>query len=107
VDRELAKIAGVDTDLIGRDDPPTAERLDDLGDIVALLIREAEFDPHSIVGWLRSRNRTLDWQRPLEVLRLEGYLRLVDAVDALLAKRGMELGMKPSRLKRWSSTTRT
>jgi transcriptional regulator with XRE-family HTH domain len=84
---ELARLGGFNADAIAqwdaKDNPPAAERLDDLADIVALLMRDVGLSPASITGWLRSRNRALDQQRPLDVLRLGGYLRTAEAVDAL------------------------
>jgi DNA-binding transcriptional regulator YiaG len=88
-DEELARLSGFSRDAVARwdeKDNPAAERLDDLGDIAALLIRSANVPPGLVAGWLRSRNRSLGWQRPLDVLRLEGYLHLAEAVDALLVK---------------------
>jgi hypothetical protein len=83
---ELAKLSGFSVEAIAqwdaKDDSPAAERLDDLGDIVVLLMR-AGLSPGSIAGWLRSRSRFLDQQRPLDVLRLSGYLRTVEAIDAM------------------------
>lgn len=84
---ELALLVGASTDAFVRwdskDYPPTAERLDDLADIAAQLLGRSKLEPQLITGWFRSRNCLLDWQRPLDVLRLNGYLRTVEAVDAL------------------------
>ena len=84
---ELALLAGVDTATIAQWDkganPPRAERLDDLGDIAAQLIGNWKLDPLRVTGWFRSRNRLLGWQRPLDVLRRQGYRSVIPAVDAM------------------------
>ncbi len=84
-DRELATLVGVGTETIGQWDEkhnsPAAERLDDLADIAALLIRRAGLRPRSVAPWLRSRNPSLAWARPLDALRQQGYLPVLDAAD--------------------------
>jgi hypothetical protein len=86
--RELARLVGGDIDVFARwdakDNPPAAERLDDLGDLAERLIRSGKFHPDLATGWLRSRNRVLNWQRPLDALRDQGYLPVRSAVDAAL-----------------------
>jgi hypothetical protein len=83
---ELATLVGVSTETIiwwdEKDSPAAAERLDDLGDVAALLIRDGELHPSSVAGWFRSRNRDLSLQRPLDVLRCQGYLRVLKAAEA-------------------------
>jgi hypothetical protein len=72
-DRELMALTGVSRPTLARwrkgakgERPP---RLDDLRAIVDMLIRRGGLTPPSVAGWLRSRNRGLDWERPLDVLR--------------------------------------
>ena len=71
-DVELAKLASVSRATLARwrkegssERPPA---LDDLRAIVVLLIGTGAMNPRSVAGWLRSRNRGLDWNRPLDVL---------------------------------------
>lgn len=84
---ELALLAGVDTATIAQwdqgENPPTAERLDDLGDIAVQLIGNGKLGPLRATGWLRSRNRLLGGHRPLDVLRCQGYRSVIPAVDAV------------------------
>jgi hypothetical protein len=83
---ELAILAGVSTETVVQwaraDDAPCVERLDDLGDIAALLIRDGGMGPRSVTAWLRSRNRDLSWSRPLDVLRRRGFLPVHGAAEA-------------------------
>jgi hypothetical protein len=79
-DRELMALTGVSRPTLARwrkgakgERPPG---LDDLRAIVDMLIRRGGLTPPSVAGWLRSRNRGLDWERPLDVLR-EGQFPLV------------------------------
>lgn len=79
-DRELMSLAGVSRPTLARwRKEARAERppgLDDLRAIADMLIRRGGLTPPSVAGWLRSRNRGLDWERPLDVLR-EGEFSLV------------------------------
>jgi transcriptional regulator with XRE-family HTH domain len=86
-DRELVALAGVSRATLARwrkegttERPP---RLDDLRVIALELIRGGALRPSSVAGWLRSRNRGLDWQRPLDVLRdKEEFPLVLRAVEA-------------------------
>jgi hypothetical protein len=79
-DRELMRLADVSRPTLARwRKEARAERppgLDDLRAIADMLIRKGGLMPTSVAGWLRSRNRGLDWERPLDVLR-EGQFPLV------------------------------
>jgi transcriptional regulator with XRE-family HTH domain len=86
-DRELMALAGVSRATLarwrkegGNQCPP---KLDDLRVIAIELIQSGALRPSSVAGWLRSRNRGLDWQRPLDVLRdKEEFPALLSAVEA-------------------------
>jgi len=79
-DRELMALTGMSRATLARwrkeaqGGRPSA--LDDLRVIADMLIRRGGLTPPSVAGWLRSRNRGLDWKRPLDVLK-EGDLSLV------------------------------
>lgn len=55
--------------------------IDDLRAIVIFLREDGTLDDEGIGHWLRARNRELDDQRPLEVLRLGGFDRVRDAAE--------------------------
>lgn len=86
-DRELMALAGVSRATLARwrkegtnKCPP---KLDDLRVIAIELIQSGALRPSSVAGWLRSRNRGLDWQRPLDVLRdKEEFPVVLSAVEA-------------------------
>lgn len=71
-DRELMALAGVSRATLARwrkeGDAERPPQLDDLRVIAIKLIQSGALRPASVAGWLRSRNRGLDWQRPLDVL---------------------------------------
>lgn len=79
--RELADFAGVSSETILQWDesevPPSAERLDDLGALVALLLRSGTFRPGGAADWLRRPHPAFSLQRPLDMLRRYGYLSVV------------------------------
>jgi hypothetical protein len=56
---------------------PTAERVDDLRNVVVLMRESEGMTDRAIVLWLRQRNRELEDHRPLEVLAhgLYGHVR--------------------------------
>lgn len=85
---ELADLAGVSSEVIlkwdERDNRPSAERLDDLGDLVTLLLETGRFRPDKAADWLRCPNPAFSFQRPLDVLRQDGYLSVVIAAGTVL-----------------------
>lgn len=85
-DRELMGLAGVSRATLSRwrkegegERPPA---LDDLRVIAALLIRSGAIRPQSVAGWLRSRNKGLDWNRPIDVLRDGDFAAVLSAAEA-------------------------
>ncbi len=61
------------------------------------LIRSDTVDPQTIGLWLRSRNRGLGYERPLEALRHEeNFARVHAAAEALAAARVPTQGTKTS-----------
>jgi transcriptional regulator with XRE-family HTH domain len=89
-DRELMALAGVSRATLARwrkeGDSERPPQLDDLRAIAIKLIQSGALRPSSVAGWLRSRNRGLDWQRPLDVLRNKEEFTLV--LSAAEAARG-------------------
>jgi transcriptional regulator with XRE-family HTH domain len=90
-DRELMALAGVSRATLSRwrkeGDAERPPQLDDLRVIAIKLIQNGALRPSSVAGWLRSRNRGLDWERPLDVLR-ERKFPLVLSVSAAEAAGG-------------------
>jgi len=85
-DRELMALADVSRATLARwrkegnaERPP---QLDDLRVIAMLLIRSGALRPASVAGWLRSRNRGLSWQRPLDVLGEKEFPLVLSAAEA-------------------------
>lgn len=87
-DVELATLAGVSRATLARwrkdGDSERPQALDDLRAIVVLLIRTGAMRPRSVAGWLRSRNAGLDWNRPLDVLKMgtENFPLVLSAAEA-------------------------
>ncbi|HET8861785.1 MAG TPA: hypothetical protein VFM94_00870 [Solirubrobacterales bacterium] len=85
-DDELAILAGVSTEVIvqwtAKGDGRAGERLQDLGAIAALLIRDGGMRPQAVSAWLRSSNRDLSLARPLDALRHRGFLPVYAAAEA-------------------------
>jgi transcriptional regulator with XRE-family HTH domain len=85
-DRELTALAGVSRATLARwrkdGDGERPPQLDDLRVIAILLIRSGALRPRSVAGWLRSRNRGLAWQRPLEVLGRKEFSRVLSTAEA-------------------------
>jgi hypothetical protein len=86
-DRELMALAGVSRATLARwrkvGDAERPQQLDDLRVIAIKLIESGAVQPSSVAGWLRSRNRGLDWQRPLDALRdKEEFPQVFSAVEA-------------------------
>ncbi len=85
-DRELMALAGVSRATLARwrkqGDAERPPQLDDLRVIAILLIRSGVMRPRSVAGWLRSRNRGLSWQRPLDVLRENEFSLVLSAAEA-------------------------
>jgi transcriptional regulator with XRE-family HTH domain len=84
---DLAAGTGASTRTVRRwtrqesDPQPRYERqIDDLSTIVAIL--EVTLTPKGIQQWLRSRNRTLDGKRPIELLKESEFERVKDAACA-------------------------
>lgn len=86
--RELADLAGVSSEVILQwgesGDPQSGECLDDLGALVALLLRSGTFRPGGVADWLRHPHPALSLQSPLDMLRRHGYLSLVVAMERWL-----------------------
>jgi transcriptional regulator with XRE-family HTH domain len=85
-DRELMALAGVSRATLARwrkeGDAERPPRLDDLRVIAIQLIRSGALRPASVAGWLRSRNRGLDWERPLDALREKEFPLVLSAAEA-------------------------
>ncbi|HET8861622.1 MAG TPA: hypothetical protein VFM94_00035 [Solirubrobacterales bacterium] len=85
-DRELMALAEVSRATLARwrkaGDAERPPRLDDLRVIAVELIQSGALRPSSVAGWLRSRNRGLDWQRPLDVLREKEFPLVLSAAEA-------------------------
>lgn len=85
-DRELMALAGVSRATLSRwrkkGDAERPPQLDDLRVIAMLLIRSGAVRPQSVAGWLRSRNRGLSWERPLDVLREKEFSLVLSAAEA-------------------------
>jgi transcriptional regulator with XRE-family HTH domain len=91
-DRELMALAGVSRATLARwrkeGDAERPPQLDDLRVIAVKLIQSGALRPSSVAGWLRSRNRGLDWQRPLDVLRdKEEFPFVLSAAEAAIGGR--------------------
>jgi transcriptional regulator with XRE-family HTH domain len=90
-DRELTRLAGVSRATLSRwrkdGDAERPPELDDLRAIAALLIRSGAMMPRSVAGWLRSRNRGLNDQRPLEALEAGEFARVMKAAEAAIGAR--------------------
>jgi len=70
--------------------------LDDLRAIADMLIRRGGLAPPSVAGWLRSRNRGLDCERPLDVLKKGEFLLVRRAAEAACGRVPIEgLAEKP------------
>lgn len=78
--RELTQVARVSRATLSRwrkeEGAERPRRLDDLRAIASYMVRTGALRPHSVGGWLRSRNVSLDHRRPLEVIA-EGEFSLV------------------------------
>lgn len=85
-DRELMALAGVSRATLSRwrkeADAERPPALDDLRVIALLLIRSGAVRPRSVAGWLRSRNRGLAWERPLDILRAGEFELVLAAAEA-------------------------
>jgi len=85
-DRELMALAGVSRATLARwrkeGDAERPPQLDDLRAIAIQLIRSGALGPRSVAGWLRSRNRGLSWQRPLDILREKEFSLVLSAAEA-------------------------
>jgi transcriptional regulator with XRE-family HTH domain len=90
-DRELMRLAGVSRATLSRwrreGDAERPPEIDDLRAIVALLIRCGAMRPRSVAGWVRSRNRGLNDQRPLEALAAGEFRRVMKAAEAACGAR--------------------
>jgi len=78
--RELTQVAQVSRATLSRwrkeEGAERPRQLDDLRAIARYMVRTGALRPHSVGGWLRSRNVSLDHRRPLEVIA-EGEFSLV------------------------------
>ena len=85
-DRELMKLADVSRATLSRwrkeGDAQRPEALDDIRVIAVLLIESGAMRPPLVAGWLRSRNRGLSWQRPLDVLKEGDFSLVITAAEA-------------------------
>jgi transcriptional regulator with XRE-family HTH domain len=85
-DRELMKLTDVSRATLSRwrkeGDAQRPEPLDDIRVIAVLLIESGAMRPPSVAGWLRSRNRGLSWQRPLDVLKEGDFSLVIAAAEA-------------------------
>ena len=90
-DRELTRLAGVSRATLSRwrreGDAERPTEIDDLRAIVALLVRSGAMKPRSVAGWLRSRNRGLNDQRPLEALEAGEFGRVMKAAESAVGAR--------------------
>jgi transcriptional regulator with XRE-family HTH domain len=90
-DRELIKLTGVSRATLARwrksGDAERPPALDDIRVIAVQLIRSGSLRPQSVAGWLRSRNRGLSWQRPLEVLEAGDFSLVLSAAEAACGAR--------------------
>jgi hypothetical protein len=90
-DRELMKLAGISRATLARwrkeGDAERPPAFDDLRVIAVLLIRSGAMRPPSVAGWLRSRNRGLNWNRPLEILRDGDFSPVLSAAEAACGAR--------------------
>lgn len=84
-DRELSRLAKVTTKTIRewrrKGEAKRSEGLDDLRAIIVFLLDAEAMEPRFIGAWLRSRNRILRGQRPLEALRDSRFAQVWDAAD--------------------------
>jgi uncharacterized protein (DUF2384 family) len=64
---------------------PRAESVDRIDDLRALVVILGDMlDPEGIVAWLRNRNPTLEFRRPLDVLTTpDGFDEVLDAAREL------------------------
>lgn len=90
-DHELVRLAGVSRATLSRwrkeGDAERPPALDDLRFIAVLLIRTGAMSPRSVAGWLRSRNFGLAEERPLEVLAIGDFSRVLKAAEAACGAR--------------------
>ncbi|MBK5218951.1 MAG: hypothetical protein JJE35_04080 [Thermoleophilia bacterium] len=85
-DREMMSLGGMSRATLARwrkdGDGERPPALDDLRVIAALLIRSGAMRPRSVAGWLRSRNLGLTQERPLDVLALGEFSRVLSAAES-------------------------
>jgi hypothetical protein len=78
----------------------TAERLDDLRNVVVLMRENEGMTDRAIVLWLRQRNRELDDHRPLEVLAYGLYGHVRNAALAFVDRDQPRTPPLPERVRR-------
>jgi hypothetical protein len=91
---ELAKLAGVNPRSISRwgktgqdiRNREASDRLNDLFAVVRFLVGDGTYEPADIVGWARSRNRHLAYERPLDRLADPEEFRTVLAAAEVLVR---------------------
>lgn len=82
-DRELMALCGISRATLarwrkeGRSERPPS--LDDLRAIVVQLIESEALGPPMVAGWFRSRNKALEWQRPLDLLSQDEFHTVLKA----------------------------
>lgn len=89
--RELTQVAQVSRATLSRwrkeEGAERPRRLDDLRAIASYMVRTGALRPHSVGGWLRSRNVGLDHQRPLEVIAKGEFPRVLAAAETACGSR--------------------
>jgi DNA-binding Xre family transcriptional regulator len=84
--RELVAVANVSRATLSRlrrdDGAERPVQLDDLRAIVSYMLGTGALRPRSVGGWLRSRNKGLGLQRPLDVLADGEFALVLSAAEA-------------------------
>ena len=62
------------------------EHVDDLRALTAVLASSGLLDPDEIRQWLRGRNSDLDYQRPLDLIRVQEFDRVLGAAETYIRR---------------------
>jgi len=73
---------------------------DDLRAIAERLLRAEAVDPKLIGAWFRSRNRGLDYTRPLEAIRAGEFARVRDVAESFIALSPPVVAKRPEDVRR-------